>query len=230
MGSCRYAQPANPFPKEIRDAIDRAGRVLLVVGPDAMASEYVAAEWGYALSACLGVLPVLRKGDYDLLPAGIEKLHCVNMLASRPYEAALDELLKKLQDRVPRPGVPRGVPLLPAHFQPRPEHLAALAASLLADVERPVVVTPRKGTAVLQGMGGIGKSVLAAAFARDCTVRRAFTDGIVWLAVGRHPSLLSALRAVGLSFDPDPESKPEYYADERARRRGWRRCLTTRSG
>jgi hypothetical protein len=34
-------------------------------------------------------------------------------------------------------------------------------------------------------MGGIGKTVLAAAFARAAATRRAFTDGIVWLTAGR---------------------------------------------
>ena len=40
-------------------------------------------------------------------------------------------------------------------------------------------------------MGGIGKTVLAAALARNSEVRRAFLDGIYWLTVGQTPSLLS---------------------------------------
>ncbi len=38
-------------------------------------------------------------------------------------------------------------------------------------------------------MGGIGKSVLAAALAHDLTVQAAFPDGIVWLPIGRTPDL-----------------------------------------
>ena len=37
-------------------------------------------------------------------------------------------------------------------------------------------------------MGGIGKSVLAAALARDRKIREAFPDGIVWLAFGPAPT------------------------------------------
>ena len=42
----------------------------------------------------------------------------------------------------------------------------------------------------VQGMGGIGKTVLAAALAHDSEVRQAFPDGIYWLTVGQKPNLL----------------------------------------
>ena len=41
----------------------------------------------------------------------------------------------------------------------------------------------------LQGVGGIGKSVLAAALARDREVCQAFPDGIYWLTIGQAPKL-----------------------------------------
>jgi WD40 repeat protein len=41
----------------------------------------------------------------------------------------------------------------------------------------------------LQGMGGIGKSVLAAALAREEEMRRTFPDGMLWVSVGQNPSL-----------------------------------------
>ena len=39
-------------------------------------------------------------------------------------------------------------------------------------------------------MGGTGKSVLAAALARDSEVRQAFPEGIYWLIFGQKPNLL----------------------------------------
>jgi WD40 repeat protein len=42
----------------------------------------------------------------------------------------------------------------------------------------------------VQGMGGIGKTVLAAALAHDSEVRQAFPDGIYWLTIGQKPNLL----------------------------------------
>ena len=40
-------------------------------------------------------------------------------------------------------------------------------------------------------MGGIGKTVLAAALAHDWEVRQAFPDGIYWLTIGQKPDVLA---------------------------------------
>ncbi|MCR4321230.1 MAG: NB-ARC domain-containing protein [Candidatus Brocadiaceae bacterium] len=48
----------------------------------------------------------------------------------------------------------------------------------------------------MQGMGGIGKSVLAAALARDREIRRSYPDGILWVAVGQQPDLVKLHRDV----------------------------------
>src|SRR6478672_10017658 len=47
------------FLQEIRDAVAVAERLVLVVGPAALRSEYVRAEWQYALALSKPVIPVL---------------------------------------------------------------------------------------------------------------------------------------------------------------------------
>jgi len=47
------------------------------------------------------------------------------------------------------------------------------------------VVSGAEQTTALLGMPGIGKSTLAAGFARMAQVRRAFPGGVVWLTVGQ---------------------------------------------
>ncbi|WP_299289039.1 NB-ARC domain-containing protein, partial [Thermoflexus sp.] len=75
------------------------------------------------------------------------------------------------------------IPPLPEHYIPREEYLAPLRRALLSDG------APALGIVGILGMGGIGKSVLAAALAHDPQVQAAFPDGIVWLPIGRQPNL-----------------------------------------
>ncbi len=59
---------------EIREAIDKRDRLVLVVGPAAVTSDYVEAEWREALELGKPVNPVLRRGRYDLLPGELKLL------------------------------------------------------------------------------------------------------------------------------------------------------------
>jgi len=63
-----------------------------------------------------------------------------------------------------------GVPELPPHYLPREADLAGLKQKLLAGGAN-VGITGQSSTVGVQGMGGIGKTVLAMALARDSEVR-----------------------------------------------------------
>jgi len=192
------------FLQELRDAIEASDRVIAVIGAHSVRSSYVKVEWEHALLFCKGVLPILRQGDYDLVPSDLAMLHCIDFRKERAYEEALSELLDKLVQPVPPLGPFRtAVPALPPHFEPRREQLESIEATVLADVRRPVVVTSARQTSALRGMGGVGKSVLAAALARSTETRRAFGEGVIWLTLGKEPNLLHSLRLVGLAFDDD---------------------------
>jgi WD40 repeat protein len=70
------------------------------------------------------------------------------------------------------------------------EELAGLRAAVLAAADGVVGVT---GAALgLHGQGGIGKTVLAAALARDEEARRHFPDGVFWVTVGEQGDLVAA--------------------------------------
>ena len=83
-----------------------------------------------------------------------------------------------------------GVPDLPPHYLPREEVLSGLKQKLLGG-SADVGITGQSSAVGVQGMGGIGKTVLATALAHDPEIRKAFPVGIYWLAVGQMPSLLS---------------------------------------
>ena len=81
------------------------------------------------------------------------------------------------------PGPLFGVPELPPSYAPR-EELDELVDNLLGAGQGAVGLTGDAGRFGLFGQGGIGKSVLAAALARDDRIRAAFPDGVFWITAG----------------------------------------------
>ena len=104
----------------------------------------------------------------------------------------LPDATERSETRLPQRsfGIPFQVPPLPTHFVARPEQQQAIKTKLLAENGH----TP--GTLVVSaiyGLGGIGKSVLAAAIAHDLDVQARFPDGILWATLGQEPDILSFL-------------------------------------
>ena len=98
-----------------------------------------------------------------------------------------------------------GVPALPAEYLERDE-LGGLRAALLGAGAGAVGLTGDVHALGLHGQGGIGKTVLAAAAARDPVVRAHFPDGLFWVTAGEQPDLvglqaglLSRLGAAGMA-------------------------------
>lgn len=75
------------------------------------------------------------------------------------------------------PRLPVEVPELSSHFVETP--LVRRVKSGLVHAARHEAQT--RGV-VLTGMGGVGKSMIAAAVARDKVIRRLFHDGVLWLS------------------------------------------------
>jgi len=193
------------FLQELRDAIEASDRLIAVIGPNAVRSEYVRAEWEHALLFSRGMVPILRVGSYSLIPDELSKFHWPDFRREGPYNEALEELLRILTEPVPPLGpFLTALPTLPPHFLPRRDEIARLGETVLADVQQPTVIKSARQTTALQGMGGVGKTVTAAAFVRATETRRAFTDGVIWLTIGQNPDPSSNMKLVGLAFGDDP--------------------------
>jgi WD40 repeat protein len=197
------------FLQEIRDAIAGAERLVLVAGPAAFYSDYVRAEWQYALALSKPVIPVLRIGEMEDLPPEVGRVHCIDARAARPAEQAFDELLRVLGEPLPLLGAfLTPVPALPPYFQPRTADMSRLAGELFVDQDRPVTMTGSQRVLVVHGLPGMGKSVLAAAFARSTGTRRSFPDGVLWLPAHQVASadLAKLLGGNGTTEDDDEET------------------------
>ncbi|NEO04684.1 MAG: hypothetical protein F6K51_03490 [Moorea sp. SIO3I8] len=109
---------------------------------------------------------------------------------SKQQQQATATTPKRCQSLRRKPGVPFQAPPLPPYFIQRPEVSQSLKQSLLSEQ------TAKTGTLVVSaiyGLGGIGKSTLAAAIAHDPEVQTHFGDGILWATLGQQPDLLSFL-------------------------------------
>lgn len=75
----------------------------------------------------------------------------------------------------------------PDDFVDRPDLIAPVIASLLA---REASSSTVGLAAAFRGAGGYGKTTLARAVCQDSRIRRAFSDGILWITLGEQPANL----------------------------------------
>ncbi|MEI7939223.1 MAG: NB-ARC domain-containing protein, partial [Verrucomicrobiota bacterium] len=178
---------SSSFHQEIKDAIrTEVDRVVYVGGPKAAISAYVRQEWQFALECDhVVVTPILRLGEYDNVPGELSLLHCEDFRDDANYPNGFAKLAVILRQPNPKLGALFAVPSLPPNFLGRPELMRRLRYSLLVELQKPQVITEADARVGMQGMGGIGKSVLAAALARNRQVRQAYPDGVVWIACGQ---------------------------------------------
>ena len=128
--------------------------------------------------------------DHDLFNARFTGL--VELLKNRDVSSVSEHCTQPQQYASTRKRF-NMAPSLPRHYIFRSEEIERLRITLLAeDSDRRVAIT------ALQGMGGIGKSVLAAALCHDKLIEAAFPDGVLWVTFGRDScNLIDQLKAAG---------------------------------
>lgn len=181
------------FPAELKRGIEDADYMLFVSTPGALQSEWVMQlELECALSTCRAIIPIVYKGGYDILPPALNMRHAINFEGCDANPSVFEDCLRELVDRnlsYPPDKLAEdnfGDSLLPYYLE-RPEDIRRIKEIFLADEglgRKPRIYKDGKRIIGLYGMGGIGKTTLAIALARDCDVRRAFGEGIYWVTLG----------------------------------------------
>ena len=201
------------FTQEIEDAIRACERFILVVGPGAAASDYVRAEYEFALRQCKPITPILRAGDFDLIPKalGIDGVNAIDCRAVRNEAAAFADIAARLRQPAPIGGTVGVQPLPRGHITRADAYQAAFDALQADAVQAAVISAPvRQQSAVaLFGLGGVGKSTLAAALAHDCLIRRYYHDGIIWVEVGQTPQIATLQASLGALFGDSRDNYPD---------------------
>jgi len=190
---------------EIETALDASDVVLALLTPGSYISDICRAEQLRSLRKGKCVIPVLGQKNADI-PLHLETKNYRDFTVFADYE---DRLRQLLADISAHDGATLSedyretyvtAPPLPANFVARLEALAALRAALITDAgTRQIALT------ALEGMGGIGKTVLAQALCHDEVVQQAFPDGIIWVTAGRESTydLVTRLREVGKALKDD---------------------------
>lgn len=135
---------------------------------------------------------------------------------------------KQLRAAMEHPAAKRPSPMMapkpPKDFVARPAEFDALKTQLLSTDARGMVAI----TAALRGAGGYGKTTLARALAYDEDIRRAYSDGVLWVELGEQsgsrvrPIIADLIRLLG--GDPRTET-PEGARIELATALAGRRTL-----
>ena len=192
--------------KKIEAALDEAEYVLALMTSGSYVSEICRAEQLRGLRKGKCVIPVKAQLNTDI-PLHLEAKNYCDFTTDSTYGKAFEQLLADLHARN---GVQLKeefretnyvtVPPLPVNFVERPEALTALRDVLLTDDGgRHIALT------ALEGMGGIGKTVLAQALCHDEVVQQAFPDGVIWITVGKESTFdaITRMREVGKALGDD---------------------------
>jgi len=121
-----------------------------------------------------------------------------------------------------------GVPSLPTKYLERLDCIEAIKTKLFSEEIGKIAITGKANKVGLQGMGGVGKSVIAAALAHDKEIRNHFPDGIVWLSIGREPNPVARQsELLRLFYEPNEIDKirVENYKSELIEKFNDKKCL-----
>jgi hypothetical protein len=187
---------------------------LLLLSPAAVASLWVQDELRMAWkqkNAAIGpgagkvIVPILYQPC--TVPEYLATIQYVSFLPPRPYDEALAEVLAAV-----RAGKTRDVPLArqATTVLGPPDDLALLPAPArfvgrtddLAWVEDRLRAGGASAITALRGLGGIGKTTLAAVAARELQRERCFPDGLAVVLCQQLTDPVEVLRRVLTRFDP----------------------------
>ena len=191
---------------EIEQAIDTSHIVLALMTPGSYVSEICRAEQLRSLRKGKRIIPLLARTGSEI-PLHLEAKQYRDFTGAKAYAAQFRLLLQDI--RLGRSGVPLRpelrttyvtAPPLPRNYLERTAELVSLRNALIGEGGGPSIALT-----ALEGMGGIGKTILAQALCHDEVTQQAFPDGVIWIDVGKGSTydLRTRMREVGKVFSDD---------------------------
>jgi WD40 repeat protein len=173
---------------DIERGIDGSDAVLALLTPGSYASRICRAEQLRALRKDKLVIPLLAKTASDI-PLHLEPSNYHDFTGVVPYEKQFRILLDDLGEGRGGASVKAEyrctyvtAPPLPRNFVARPDEQQTLRQFVMASTDGIGVALT-----ALEGMGGIGKTILAQSLCHDEAIQQAFPDGVLWVTAGQEP-------------------------------------------
>jgi predicted acylesterase/phospholipase RssA/MinD-like ATPase involved in chromosome partitioning or flagellar assembly len=182
----------------LADVVDQCESLVIVARPESATSDAVLRQWRNARRKGMCVY-IVGEGLSELKEPSGDDGHASPSVRRLPKSAETfdivtdrQRLARKLQSPCRTLRVPFMAPAMPARFVGRGAELGRLKEILLRD--NPAGQPRRSGIdAAICGMGGSGKSALAAAFCHDEEVLNYFDGGVLWATLGPRPEPLVEL-------------------------------------
>jgi hypothetical protein len=202
----RRLEPGSTWSVEIERAINGCEAMLVLMTPGSYASEICRGEQLRAGRRGKRLIPILAQDGADR-PVYLEAKQYRDFTSDSCYPKRLERLIRSIEGGG---GVPLDekyrttyvtAPPLPRNYVERHEALANLRNALITDGSGPSIALT-----ALEGMGGIGKTILAQALAYDEVVQQSFPDGVIWTTVGKEPvyNLTTRMQEVRRALGDEP--------------------------
>jgi hypothetical protein len=193
----RIRMAPGDFEQQIRQAIDSAEYLVVVLTPGALRSEWVEKEWRYARENGVCICPVKPAFESPSMESEVKELlakwpRWMQQIQIFDFEGYWRRFVAVLQSPCQATKVPFLASSLPGNFVRRPAEAGRIVDGILDGGRK----NPSGKRVVVYGSGGFGKTTLALDVCHNEDVFMACDGGVLWATVGAEPSPISELTKI----------------------------------
>jgi hypothetical protein len=193
----RIRMAPGDFEQQIKQAIDSAQYLVVVVTPGSVRSEWVEKEWRYARENGVCICPIKPTFSSAAIDSELTELRAswprwMQQIQTFDFEGYWRLFVAVLQSPCLATRTPFLAPSLPANFVRRGSESGRIIDGILDGEHK----NPSGNKVVLYGSGGFGKTTLALNVCHDEDVFTACDGGVLWATLGAEPSPISELTKI----------------------------------